>query len=82
MTDTNICTRCLLREMTDKNRPDIKKYQDAIKEEERAENEVYESRLLVCKSCDKLNTGTCMACGCYVELRAMSKRASCPKKKW
>ncbi len=49
---------------------------------ERAEDTLYEKRLFECKNCDYLHSGTCNACGCYVELRAAAKNASCPKKKW
>ncbi len=45
----------------------IEKYRAAIKEADRVTEEVYESRLAVCQDCEKLNAGTCMACGCYVE---------------
>ena len=30
----------------------------------------YEARLAVCKACDRLNAGTCNACGCQ-ELRRL-----------
>lgn len=60
----------------------IEKYRAAIKEADRVTEEVYESRLAVCQDCEKLNAGTCMACGCYVELRAVAAVSRCPKKKW
>ncbi len=60
----------------------IEKYKEAILKADRAADAQYEQRLAICKSCDKLNSGTCSACGCYVELRAYSKMGHCPHKKW
>ena len=59
----------------------IKKYVDAIKGEDRVPEKEYEARLAVCKACDRLNAGTCNACGCYVELRAPTGVSHCPHKK-
>lgn len=77
-----VCKRCLLREMAEADYRKIEKYKEAIKLEDRVVDEEYENRLNVCKSCDKLNDGTCAACGCYVELRALGKNTSCPYAKW
>lgn len=77
-----ICKKCLLREMAEADAEMIEKYKLAIKQADRVEDEVYEMRLQVCKECDLLNAGTCFACGCYVELRAVAKISSCPHKKW
>lgn len=76
--------RCLLRDMaeTDGSVEMLEKYLGALKAADRVPEEVYESRLSVCRGCDRLNAGTCMACGCYVELRAAAKISRCPKKKW
>lgn len=60
----------------------IEKYRNAIKDADRVAEEIYERRLAVCRGCDKLNAGTCLACGCYVELRAGAKISCCPQKKW
>lgn len=60
----------------------IEKYKAAIKNEDRVSEAVYERRLAVCKECERLNSGTCAACGCYVELRALSPMSRCPYKKW
>lgn len=79
---TRICKKCLLREMAEEDSKQIEKYKDAIKEEDRVSEAVYEERLAVCKSCDLLNAGTCGACGCYVELRAVAENGRCPYKKW
>ena len=77
-----ICKKCLLRDMENADREMIKKYKDAIRQEDQADEDEYEKRLAVCTKCEKLNAGTCLSCGCYVELRAASRIAHCPNKKW
>ncbi len=77
-----ICTRCLLRDMTEEDQKFLKKYLGIIKEPERADKKTYEKRLSICTSCDKLHEATCDACGCYVEFRAYVEASHCPKKKW
>lgn len=52
---------------------------------EKASDELYKKRLGICKECDSLLSGTCLKCGCYVELRAAFKQQHCPDtacKKW
>ncbi|MDQ6421789.1 DUF6171 family protein [Paenibacillus sp. LHD-117] len=40
---------------------------------------VYESRLALCRACPKLAGGTtCIVCGCYVRVAAKLKARSCP----
>lgn len=82
MIKNRVCTRCLLRDMIDADMEMITKYKNQLKDEDLASDEEYERRLSVCRQCDKLNEGTCMACGCYVELRAAAKISRCPKKHW
>lgn len=77
-----ICKKCLLREMAQADQAMIKKYTEAIKGADRVAKEEYERRLSICKECEKLNAGTCNACGCYVELRALTAVSYCPHKKW
>lgn len=77
-----ICKRCLLRDMTEQDKLNIEKYKAAIKTPDRVNDSIYEERLNTCKQCDYLNEGTCNACGCYVELRALAKISKCPYKKW
>ena len=80
--DTRVCNHCLLRDMEGSEKEMIEKYRDAIMPEDRVPEKTYEDRLSVCKQCDKLFSGTCNACGCYVELRALGINTHCPKKKW
>ncbi len=79
---TRICTKCLLRDMEEADKAMIEKYKNAIKAVDQVSPEKYEERLQVCQACEKLNAGTCGACGCYVELRAASIISHCPHKKW
>ncbi len=82
MTETR-CRRCLLREAFP---ADYQKYVasllSGIPAQQKAALDVYEARLNVCRQCDQLNNGTCMGCGCLVELRAAYKRETCPFRRW
>lgn len=80
--EQRVCTRCLLRDMQEADKAMIDKYLLAIKEQDKVSNEEYEDRLSICTTCEKLNEGTCMSCGCYVELRAASIVSHCPQKRW
>ena len=82
MVDNRVCTRCLLRDMIDADMSMIEKYKAALKATDRVDETEYERRLGICRDCDKLNAGTCMSCGCYVEIRASAKNTKCPTKKW
>ena len=77
------CRRCLLREAFP---ADYQKYVASllagIPPRDKAETALYEARLEVCRNCDQLNNGTCMGCGCLVELRAAYRRETCPFDKW
>lgn len=78
----NVCKKCLMREMAEADALMIEKYKAAIKNEDRVSEDIYEKRLSICKECDRLNAGTCAACGCYVELRALSPVSKCPYHSW
>ena len=81
--EQRVCLRCLLRELAKEDYEQrIGQYLAKIKPEEKTDDTLYEYRLSVCRACDSLLNGTCNACGCYVELRAAAKSASCPHKKW
>lgn len=77
-----ICKKCLLRDMAEADYQRIQEYKDAIQLRDRVSEEAYERRLAICKECDLLNAGTCGACGCYVELRAVAKTGTCPHNRW
>lgn len=78
------CKRCLLHEMAGKNDviAQVEKTKELLSDDERATDKEYSERLELCKECDKLIDATCLKCGCYVEIRALSKNAHCPAKKW
>ncbi|MCR5735099.1 MAG: DUF6171 family protein [Lachnospiraceae bacterium] len=76
------CVRCLLRDLSIEDKKKIEKYISVIKKEERADEALCKKRLDICLECDRLNQGTCMSCGCYVEFRAAVSASSCPRKKW
>ena len=82
MIENRVCTRCLLRDMIDADTSMIEKYKAALKSQDMVTDDEYEKRLAICTTCDKLNEGTCMSCGCYVELRAAAKVSRCPRKMW
>lgn len=77
------CKKCLIKEMDEAQYHELIEENIAfLDENDRANDEIYEMRLDVCKECDRLNSGTCLACGCYVEIRAAFRGGRCPKKKW
>ena len=77
------CTRCLLKdyskEVYDKL---IVEGLKALPPEDLTTEDVTSGRLEICLNCEKINQGTCLACGCYVEIRAALKAGKCPYKKW
>lgn len=78
-----VCRRCLLRDMAGHEQlKRIEAYRDAIRPGDRAGEAEYERRLALCLACGQLLDGTCLACGCYVELRAAARVSRCPKKRW
>lgn len=80
---TRICKKCLLREYDEQEyRDKLERLIDLMEESEKAEETLYQERLIRCKICEKLATGTCLACGCYVELRAAAKGGRCPNHYW
>ena len=83
MTEGTKCKRCLLREAFP---ADYEKYVSGlllkIPAGAKAPETLYRQRLSLCSSCDQLQTGTCMGCGCLVELRAAYAREKCPFRKW
>ena len=77
------CIKCLLQEYdAEKYRAEIEKELQWMDEEMRTDDAEYQRRLDICRECEKLSAGTCLKCGCYVELRAAAKKGGCPGKKW
>lgn len=74
-----ICRQCLLRELAESDvLRSVNDCRSRLEPDIRASDALYERRLDRCKSCEHLNVGTCLLCGCYVELRAAMRRADCP----
>ena len=87
MPEKELCRRCLLRESGEEDKAlEVKECISRIKESEKAADGIYAQRLSLCRECEHLLSGTCMKCGCYVELRAAFRNNHCPlagtKRKW
>ena len=83
MEGNRYCRLCdILGDISGDAKKEIAEYILRIKEEDRVDDEIYNKRLDICIACDKLSGLTCLACGCYAEIRAAAKQGSCPKKKW
>ena len=78
--ETNvICKQCLLRDMAESDiLRSIAECRSRLETDMRVSDALYERRLAVCRSCERLNAGTCLLCGCYVELRAAMRKLDCP----
>lgn len=81
MSEAKICRRCLLQEMADENDyyQSVVRYRATLPAQKRTPDDAYAARLVRCKACDQLNAGTCMQCGCYVEMRAARLDMHCPR---
>ena len=80
------CKRCLLRDTLDEKQyfETVERVRRALNPRVRTPDEEYERRLAACLCCDQLQNGTCMRCGCLVEMRAMRLDQHCPppRKNW
>ncbi len=54
----------------------------SMKDNEKAGIELIRSRLDICAGCDNKLVSTCLKCGCYVQMRVLSRQSKCPVKKW
>ena len=88
MQEKIICKKCLLMDVDEKAYSEkIERILKLTEQSRKADDTLYEKRLTVCRGCEKLSTagtelGTCLACGCFVELRAAIKQNRCPYKYW
>lgn len=77
--NTKPCTRCLLKEAGNADlSAQIKEQIKRFPEKEKVSSTEYDNRLKLCLICDNLYQGTCLKCGCYVELRALANSSHCP----
>lgn len=79
---SRICKKCLIGQQAEDYMQLIEKNKAATPLKSRATEAVYDRRISLCEECDYLSGPTCLACGCYVELRAIRASASCPYRKW
>ena len=83
MNEERVCRRCLLIQSGRGDvLEDIQRRIEKLSESERAQKEIYESRLNTCSQCGFLADGTCLKCGCYPEFRAAFSKKKCPEGKW
>ena len=86
--ETVLCRQCLLRDMQGKEAEyyeSVIRYRKTLDDKTGVSDNIYEERLAACIACDSLNNGTCLHCGCFVEMRAALKKMRCPDpggKKW
>lgn len=79
--DKKPCRRCLLQDMQGKEAEyyqSVLRYRSSLPAAKGVTDAEYEKRLAACRTCDALVNGTCSQCGCYVEMRAASRRMACP----
>lgn len=80
------CKKCLLLEAGEnKSFETVRDYISNLDDELKVDDDIYISRLTLCKNCDNLISGMCLKCGCYVEIRAILKDKDCPdynNRKW
>lgn len=74
-----VCRKCLPGQ-GDKEAfyENLSSYIQRMDEELKVSQQTYESRLALCRRCEKLMNGMCRLCGCFVELRAVQKVRKCP----
>ena len=76
------CRKCLLNQDSGQLYQSVQEWISSLPEKERSGEEEYRRRLLVCESCEKLQNGMCLSCGCFVQVRAAKQKESCPWGKW
>ena len=77
-----LCKKCLIGQNAEDYLQMIEKSRAAVPRRDRTDDAAYRRRIALCEECSYLQGPTCMACGCYVELRAIRKNTHCPYKKW
>lgn len=73
------CRRCLLFEHNAELALTIREYVEALPDELRVSEDIYQNRLHCCRRCENLINGMCSLCGCFVEARAAKKFTHCAK---
>jgi len=79
----SMCKKCLVRDMDEAGYfENMFTYIRNLDETIKSSSQLYEQRLEVCKTCERLMSGMCNACGCFVEMRAAIDHNKCPYEKW
>lgn len=80
MSEPKLCRRCLLQDMAEENDyyQSVVRYRKTLPKTKRTPDGEYARRLAACRGCEQLDHATCMACGCYVEMRAARLDMHCP----
>ena len=81
--DTIKCKRCSMEDMLafEQIKEQLPEYIKIkmIDEDTRVTDEEYKSRLEICFECEGLVGGVmCKYCGCFVQMRALSRHRNCP----
>lgn len=80
---TRICRICSIEDTLPE---DVSEYRNRLlrllPEEQKASEKQFHMRLMTCENCDKLSDGTCLSCGCYVQIRAAVYDKHCPLHLW
>ena len=79
---SRICKKCLIGQQAEDYLRFIEKNRAAMSPKIRASEEEFDRRIGICEECSYLSGPTCLACGCFAELRALKKASACPYKKW
>ena len=79
---SRICKKCLIGQQAEDYLRFIEKNRAALPPKVRVSEEEFDRRITICEGCGYLSGPTCLACGCFAELRALKKAAACPYRKW
>lgn len=79
---TILCKKCLIGQNAEDYLQLIEKNRAAVPQRDRTDDATYRRRIALCEACSHLQGPTCIACGCYVELRAIRRNIHCPYKTW
>ncbi|MGF1760971.1 DUF6171 family protein [Photobacterium sagamiensis] len=76
------CKACILAKIDAEYAANLEQRIKHIDYSLKVDEKTYQERMEICKGCDKLLDALCRACGCYVELRGVMRKNSCPYRKW
>ena len=63
-----VCRKCLPGQNNEETfYEDLSRYIQRMDEDLKVDQQIYEKRLNICSTCDRLMNGMCRLCGCFVE---------------